>query len=399
MDPFPLTLPRCKKFSGYKPCFSYKNCLEHGCQYDVPDNHIGIKILIISLDAMGNVLYNTSILPALKRKHPESTIYWITMPSAEKILWYNPLIDRVLVWDEESRMILRNITFDYLLNADKTDYACSFANEVKATTKLGFLLNEDGKIIPANKSALYNYRMGNDDELKFRKNQRSGIDILHESFELEYRRDECTFTFTEEELRFIEKYKSQIDHDPAMTYVGFNTGCSNLFPNKKMTIDQHVTLIRSMANDKRLRLVLLGGKEDTERNEEILRSLHPKIRRSVIATPTTQGLRKGACYMDICDVVITGDSFGMHLAIALRKYVIAWFGLSCWTEIELYDRGEKLIPEGLECAPCWKKVCPYHLECIQMIDLNKIVSLVDAFAGKRTPPRTGAVQKRKRRKK
>ncbi|HUL44807.1 MAG TPA: glycosyltransferase family 9 protein [Bacteroidota bacterium] len=383
--PFELSVPRCKKFSGYKPCFSYTDCLEHGCQHDIPENHIGVKILIISLDAMGNVLYNTSILPAIKRKHPESTIYWITMPSAEKILWHNSLIDRVFVWNDEHRMILRNISFDYLLNADKTDYACSFANELQATTKLGFLLNNDGKIVPANKGALYNYRMGNDDKLKFRENQRSGIDIMHETFDLEYRRDECIFSFTEEEHRFIEEYKTKIAYDPAKVYVGFNTGCSNLFPNKKMTIDQHVALIRAMASDNRLQLVLVGGREDMERNEAIMNALPSEIRRSVIATPTTEGLRKGACYMDICDIVITGDSFGMHLAIALRKYVIAWFGLSCWTEIELFDRGEKLIPEGLECAPCWKKACPYNLECIQMIDLNRIVSIVDRFA--KTPVR------------
>ena len=75
----------------------------------------------------------------------------------------------------------------------------------------------------------------------------------------------------------------------------------------------------------------------------------------------------------------------MHLAIAMKKYVIAWFGLSCWTEIDLYDRGIKLIPDGLFCAPCWKKVCPYNLECIQMIDLEKIVyETIKYFDSKRS---------------
>ena len=71
------------------------------------------------------------------------------------------------------------------------------------------------------------------------------------------------------------------------------------------------------------------------------------------------------------------------MAIGLKKYVIVWFGLSCAAEIELYDRGEKLIPQGLECSPCWKKVCPYNLECIQMIDLKKIITLTKEFAHKK----------------
>ena len=83
--------------------------------------------------------------------------------------------------------------------------------------------------------------------------------------------------------------------------------------------------------------------------------------------------------MSMPDIVISGDSFGMHLAIALKKYIISWFGLSCHQEIELYDYGVKLYPEGLECSPCWKRKCPYNLECIDLIDLNKIIETVNLF--------------------
>lgn len=374
-----LNIPKCKKFTGYKPCIPYKKCFEEGCQENTIENQIGIKILVISLDALGAVLSHTSILLALKRKFPVSTIYWVILENAKNILLNNPYIDRLFFWTDEHRMILRNIEFDYVLNADKSEYACSFANEVKGKNKLGFLLNENGKIIPANEGAFYNYRMGNDDHLKFRLNKRTGIDIIHETFELEYKVDEYIFEFTNDELDFIEVYKKKIKHNPKKIYVGFNTGCSNLFPNKKMTIEQHIKLIRELLKDKKLCIVLLGGKEDTERNNQILKAFSKSMQKKIISTPTELGIRKGACFMNICDIIITGDSFGMHLAIALKKYVIAWFGLSCWTEIELFGRGEKLIPRGLECSPCWKKVCPHNLECIKAIDLKKIIVSVKDF--------------------
>lgn len=374
-----LNIPDCKKFSGYKPCFSYKNCLENGCQEDTDQNKIGVRILIIALDALGAVLSFTSILPSIKRKFPISTINWITLPSSEKILFNNNLIDKVWVWNDENRMILRQMKFDYLFNADKSNYACAFANEINSTNKLGFLLNENGKIIPANLSAMYNYLLGNDDHLKFRQNQRTGIDIIHETFELDYQKDEYQFFFTDEEKEFIQSYKKEINYDPSKIYVGFNTGCSNLFPNKKMTIEQHIYLIQKLSKQESLKIVLLGGKEDTERNQQILSGLPENIQNEIINTPTNLGLRRGACFMDIADVVITGDSFGMHLAIALKKYVIAWFGLSCWSEIELYGRGVKLYQENLECSPCWKRVCPYDLECIKMIDLDRIILEVNNF--------------------
>lgn len=374
MDFKDLKIPNCKNFSGYKPCKSYYNCLENGC-YE--DNNMGTKILIISLDALGNVLDNTPILPSIKRKFPVSTIYWITLNNAEKILLYNPFIDKLFTWTDENRMILKNIEFDYLMNADKSDYACAFANEVNAKKKFGFMLNEDGKIIPANASAMYSYILGIDDELKFRKNTKTGIEIIHEVFELDYQKDEYVFNFNDEEKKFISDYKKEINFDENKLYVGFNTGCSELFPNKKMTVEQHIKLIDTFLNDSNLKIILLGGREDTERNDKIYNAFNGERKKNIINTPTTMGMRKGACFIEICDVVITGDSFGMHLSIGLKKFVIAWFGLSCWSEIELYGRGEKLFNKDLFCSPCWKRVCPYNLECIQTIDLDRIVGIVN----------------------
>ena len=146
-----------------------------------------------------------------------------------------------------------------------------------------------------------------------------------------------------------------------------------------MTIDQHVIMINQLAKKDGLQIILLGGPEDTERNAEIVRQVGDRV----INTPTTEGLRRGICYENVCDVIISGDSFGMHVAIALKKYVIVWFGVSCPQEIDLFDRGRKFIPEGLECSPCWKKACPYNLECIQMIDLEGIMHEVELYREKK----------------
>jgi heptosyltransferase II len=368
--------PKCKNFSGYKPCFPYKYCFEDGCQDTGSKSQTGVKILIISLDALGNVLDNTPILHSIKRKFPVSTIYWITLKNAEKILYKNHLIDKLFLWDDESRMILKNIKFDYLFNADKSVYACAFANEIKAKNKFGFLLNEDGKIIPANKSAMYSYKLGLNDKMKFRTNKKTGLEINHQVFDLKYKKDNYIFNFDEEELKYINGYKKNIKFDKNKFYIGLNTGCSNLFPNKKMTVEQHIDLIKRLLRHKEIIIVILGGKEDIERNNRIYDAFKVHEKKRIIKTPMTEGIRRGACYMSICNIVVSGDSFGMHLAIALQKYVIVWFGLSCWSEIELYGRGEKLIPKDLECAPCWNKKCPFDLECIKSIDLSKMEIII-----------------------
>ena len=366
-----IRIPSCKHFTGYKPCFPGLNCLEE-CAKNEP---VGTRILLINLDALGNVLATTSILPAIKRKYPASDLTWLTLKNAAPLLENNPFIDRVYAWSPESLMILEEQTFDVVMNVDKSRRSGAFAMRVKAGQKLGFGMDQGGVIIPLNKEAEENYRLGLDDHLKFRVNQKTVPQLECEEFTLPYARDEYVLQLTAEELAFCQSYRQQVGISDGDVAVGLNTGCSELYPNKKLTIEQHVTLIQELFPEKGIRLLLLGGPEDTVRNAEIQR----RVGSRVLSTPTEEGVRRGMCYENLCDIVVTGDSFGMHIAIGLKKHVIAWFGLSCWTEIDLFGRGVKLIPEGLECAPCWKKECPYHLECIQMVDLNRIVAEVRRF--------------------
>ena len=361
-----LAIPDCLHFTGYKPCFPGTMCLDT-C---VEPRHRGLEILIINLEAMGNVLVTTTILPSLKRKYPKSTIRWITLANAAPLIEQNPFVDRVYRWEPESWLQLQALRFDLVLNVDKSVRAGSLTMLLSAKKKLGYGINEHGVIVPLNKEAEYNYRLGLDDHLKFRVNQKSNGQLLAEALALPYRRDEYVLKLSEEERRFCDRYSTQHRLRGAELVVGLNTGCSTLYPNKKMTIDQHVVLLKALANVSGIRSVLLGGPEDTERNAEIARVVGP----GVLCSPTTEGVRRGICYENVCDVVVSGDSFGMHAAIALKKYVIAWFGVSCPQEIDLYDRGVKLVPDGLECSPCWKHECPYHLECIQMIDLERIIA-------------------------
>ena len=367
-----LDIPACKNFSGYKPCFPDHNCWENGCKENIP---IGTKILIINLDAMGDVLMTTAQLPAIKRKFSDSTIYWVTLRIAAPLLYQNQYIDKVLTYDAETISILNQIEFDIIMNVDKSQCSCALLNSVKAKKKLGFGLDKNGVIIPVNEGAYYNYNLGMDDNLKFNVNQRTGQDYLSETFELDYKRDEYIFNFTTEELRFIEDYKRDNRFRDTDKIIGFNTGCSDLYPNKKMSVGQHIFLINKLLAKRKYKIMLLGGPEDTERNKEIATYFRGRI----INSPTVEGVRKGACYESIPQVIITGDSFGMHLAIAIKKHVIAWFGVSCWSEIDLYDRGVKIYQEDLFCSPCWKKECPYDLECIKNIDLNRMINEVDKY--------------------
>ena len=152
--------------------------------------------------------------------------------------------------------------------------------------------------------------------------------------------------------------------------IGFNTGCSVLYPYKKFTVERSIELINMWRKIfPATTITLLGGPEDSERQDKIKTAFSTD--KYVVNTPTKNGLREGILWMDTSDLVFSGCSLGLNIAIGLKKPIIAWFGVSCPQEIDLYDRGIKILAD-VDCSPCWKKTCDKEPKCFDMVSLEKI---------------------------
>lgn len=358
----------CKLFDGYKPCkYKRKNCIR--CDYYTPKETM---ICVVALEALGAVLMTTTILQPLKRKFPKSTIYWVTDPSAIPILENNHLIDKLYAFNFDTWISLSQIQFDYIYNVDKTQKAAGFVLSLCGKKKYGFSMNSYGALIPFNKESTYSYVMGLDDELKFKQNQKTGQEILAEAFQLPYQRDEYILNLSQEQQIFLKKYREEIQLKNDDIVIGFNTGCSEIYPNKKLDIPHITKLIEWIHQDyPKIKIALFGGKTETDRNKKITEMFPFPI----INTPTTMGIRTGIPVMDIADIIVTGDTFGMHMGIGLKKEMVIWYNVACSAEIDLYGRGEKIL-STVECSPCWKKVCDKGLICFKTIDLEAIYEAI-----------------------
>jgi heptosyltransferase-2 len=60
--------------------------------------------------------------------------------------------------------------------------------------------------------------------------------------------------------------------------------------------------------------------------------------------------------VNLCRVVVTSDSLALHLAVALRRRVVAFFYPTSAAEIELCGRGVKIVGEG-------RSYCSYEQVC------------------------------------
>jgi heptosyltransferase-2 len=80
-------------------------------------------------------------------------------------------------------------------------------------------------------------------------------------------------------------------------------------------------------------------------------------------------------WINSCSTIVTHDSLGLHLAIALEKKVVALFGPTSVKEIHLGSKGMAINREqdpAFACMPCYKEKCDQDLHCMSKIEVEEV---------------------------
>jgi heptosyltransferase-2 len=130
-------------------------------------------------------------------------------------------------------------------------------------------------------------------------------------------------------------------------------------------------------------VVLLGGREDRERGEEIARATGPLVFNAC----GLFSINQSASLIRQSDAVMTNDTGLMHVAAAFRKPVVSvWgntipgFGMYPYLPAPLQQISRIAEVKGLSCRPCSKigyPECPKkHFRCMNDIDTGPIVGFL-----------------------
>lgn len=301
-------------------------------------------------------------------------ITWVTDAPAHLLLQNHPAIDRVLTTKETDLLQLGALEFDVGFVIDKSLKAAGVLRHTQVDQIFGFTVSpQNGAILPATPAAEELWELGLNNHKKFFENKKPETQLMIEALELgPFQRDPYWLPLTTKEQEQAHARRQSFLATGKKWVLGFNTGCSHVIPFKKLSVEFHRLMITSLQSRyPEAQIVLLGGPEDTERNIQISQGL------SVISTPTESGLRDGLVSVAACDVVVTGDSLGMHMAISQAKQVVAWFGPTCAHEIDLYDRGVSVLTKS-PCSPCWKRTCEKSIMCYDQVSLQEIVHAVES---------------------
>jgi heptosyltransferase-2 len=331
---------------------------------------VTFKILIIKLDAPGDVLRTNSLLPSLKEKYPDSFITWLTRNNSKELFKNNSFVDQLLIFENPDTISRLSIEeFDLLIHPDASPISSPLASIAKAKDKKGFIINSTGKVIPVNPEAEEWLEMGAFDEYK-KKNKKTYQQIIHEIAGLDYKKSRIQLFLGNDKLTFRDEFKKRIELNKYKYLIGLNTGASKRWQYKKWRLDGYIELIEKLSTKKEFGILLYGGPDEEESNKILTRQFP-----FLIDTGTNNSLREFFALVDLTDVLVTGDTMALHVGTALKKKVVCLFGPTSFAEIEDYGIIKKVIPD-LDCLVCYKQTCNFVPSCMDMISANMVFEAI-----------------------
>lgn len=349
----------CRYYRGHIPCTHHK---QHGIHCDDCKHCEALKerILIIKLGAAGDVIRTTPLLRRLKVAFPRAEITWLTYsPACVPSCWVDNTLDFNLanmVWLEQQR-------FDWLINLDKDREAIALVERIAAGKKSGFRMNAFGKCVPMGQAAEEaKWQTGLWDDV----NKLNRLNYMEEIFAI------CGYTFNGEEYILDVKENNLHKIKGSKTVVGLNTGCGARWITR-LWPDAYWTELAKMLISRNYDVVFLGGPPEDEKN----RSLAAESGASYYGTMELDNFYG---LVNQCDVVVTQVTMAMHVAIALKKYLVLMNNIFNRNEFFLYNHGT-IVEPNLDCLGCFKQRYNERCKsanCMEMITPSRIMAALES---------------------
>jgi ADP-heptose:LPS heptosyltransferase len=320
------------------------------------------KILVIRFSSIGDIVLCTPIPRALKQQYPKAEIHFLTKPGYQSLLENNPNIDQIHLLDKHpilKALELKQLGFDMLIDLHVNTRTLLFKSILavpshsfsKINIEKWIAVNLKLPALPAIHIVDRNFKaiehLGVYNDLK-------GLDFYLQDTE-------------------IEAIKSKLP-GTHQQFIGWAIGAQHA--TKKLPIEQITYLIQQTS----FPIVLLGGKEDTE----IATQIANQFPNRVIHYCGKYNIRESAALVALSKFVISNDTGLMHIAAALKKPILSFWGntIPALGMSPYYGNNEvnhvMMEVKDLPCRPCSKigfDTCPkQHFNCMKQLNFGMILT-------------------------
>lgn len=286
--------------------------------------------------SLGDVVRSTPILHCFNGAH----VTWLTDKSCYPFLDGIPQISRLMHYDLTTVLQLQSEYFDSVVNLEKAPGICALADSIRAWKRYGFRFNPLSGEVAAYSKAEKVLEVSANQNLK-QKDRKTFSEFLFEVVGEAWKGQ-----------GYLLGYKSRAK---VLYDVGFNIHVGQKWPTKAWP-------------------------------EEYWKELEQLLIKSKYSVSYQQGLTSLYEYMDwihSCRCIVTNDSLGLHLANAMKKKIVAFFGPTYASEIALTEKGALLTPQvKYGCMPCFLQKCTQKKRCVYFIQPKEVKAAVDKIMGR-----------------
>ncbi len=317
-----------------------------------------MKILLIRLSSIGDIVLTSPIVRAIKTQLTNVELHAITRKTFQSIYSNSPFIDKVYGVEKSPDEVITS------LKAEKYDLIIDLHKNLRSY-KLRWALGVKSYSFP--KLNWKKYLL-----VRFKINHMPDMHIVDRYFEavkpLGVKNDNLGLDFftSDNDLDQMPEMSVTFMSQPYFSVVIGGNHQTKILPVSKL-----IGVIKQLPYP----AVLLGGKEDWERADEIAAVLKEKVWNAC----GKLSLGQSAILLKKSVAVLTNDTGLMHIAAAFKKPIVSVWGntvpgLGMYPYIPQFPERVSIIENNnLSCRPCSKigfEHCPKkHFKC--MLDLDE----------------------------
>lgn len=337
-------------------------------------------ILLIRLGAIGDVVFTSPFVQALRMAYPDARIVWLCEPPIKPLLEAEGVIDKVLVWPKQEWLALlkkgkliklfaawKRLRDD--LRAMNIDLAVDLQGLLKSGVWAWFSGAKERIGLGSKEGSQY---------LMTKVVSKGGNGALISS-EYRYLAEQMKLPLTDRVLSLsIDDSSHQQARDILASRV-VNSKFAVLLPfttrPQKHWFDESWRQLIGELQQQGFGVVLLGGPADKSASDTITRNLD-----GVVNLVGETSLLTAAAITSRAAIVIGVDTGLTHMGHALQRPTISLFGSTC-PYLDPANPYGIVIYHKLWCSPCRRHpICNNEYSCMGLITVDEIMSLVDRLA-------------------
>jgi len=326
------------------------------------------KILIVNVNWIGDVLFSTPFIKAVREAYPDGYIACLLHPRCREMLEGNPRLDEIIIYDEEGthkslfgklKLItgLRKKKFDIAFILHKSFTKALIAAFSGVRERIGYPTKNRSMLLT---KAVEEPAEGMHKVEYFLNIARAaGVEVRDISYEF----------FIKDSHRGAAKEILAKNGVTEQDLIAAICPGGNWDP-KRWPAENFAALSDSLINKFGVKAVITGAGADKKISEAILKLT--KNRPVDLSGKTT--LKELAAIFERAKLVVANDTGSMHLAVAMKAKVIALFGPTSPGLTGPYGMGSyRVISKNEECdIPCYDYTCKDNI-CMKKISVGEVL--------------------------